>query len=105
MEILEAFGVDVEHGGGADFLELVYRLAAHERWHREKPSVGAISKEMAQQRRIPMSAFWGRMKWCIKGLVEADDATLEAFGIVCEKRTCGQLAAACAQLRLKSWEQ
>ena len=101
FDVLRAFEVDVDTGGGADFVEYLYRVAAWQLWDPgERLPTGKIAEQMAKQLHIPLRVFYGRMRWAIRPLIEAAPDILAAFGLEPKGRTVGKMAECFAAARL-----
>jgi hypothetical protein len=98
VELLRMYSVDTDCSGAADFLELVYRIAAAWREPDAPRAVCAgVVRSMCQQRGTWTRPFYANMRRAVKPILDADDAALAALGITLEKRTSSALAYALAE--------
>ena len=100
-EFCEMFSCDMDSDGLHDFLELTHRIAAEWRGADErKPCCSGIVTMMCKQRGLWSRPFYSRMRRAVRPILEADDETLSALGIVLKKRTSSALAYALAGVYL-----
>ena len=105
VEILQAFGIDADKGGGADFVELVYTMIGRYWWQGEDIVVGHIVNDMCKAKNTFPRFYYGKIKKAIAPLLDSDEETLSALGIFPEKRTSGMMAKAMAEREIKEMER
>lgn len=97
IDLMNAYGIDISKGGGADFAELVLMLINGWRWTGEMPSVGNCVGTMLAMRKTGKMALYSRMKNAVYPLLQAADITLDAWDLSLKNRTSTALAAAIAE--------
>lgn len=101
IEVLRAFEIDVDHDGGALFVELVYLLVAQRRWVGREIRLNKVVKELQSKKGMLPRNFYGQMKRSLRPILLADAEILEAFDLYPAKRTTGQMALAFAERELR----
>lgn len=101
IEVLRAFEIDVDHDGGALFVELVYLLVAQRRWLGRDIRLNEVIKQMQSNKGMLPRNFYGQMKRSLRPILTADTDVLESFDLFPAKRTTGQMALAFAERELR----
>lgn len=101
IDLLSAFEVSPDTPGGADFAELVLRLVNHYRWTGERAKINETVMSMCRDRRCTSRQLYGGMKKAVHNILISDDAALELWEILPEKRTSSMLAVAIAEREIR----
>ena len=81
FELMEMFSIKITNQGALDFGELCARLAVDAHVLGKMPVRDNV-KIMCRMRGIPRQFLYQRMKQDMRPMLEADDATLAALGLV-----------------------
>lgn len=89
VDILEAFGCDMQHPGMPDFI-FVFNAAVANVSRGQKAGAGAALRDLAAVKGMYYLALNSRMRAAIRPILEADPEALKYFEIELSKRTpCG----------------